>query len=1057
MAISRVTRRLSLLCAAPALLWCNSLVLAASAGVPVHVVKADLKSLIRAAVDSPVQFAVLVPHTASTANSGNWSTANGRATWRYAVDIPTAVSMSFHVTQSSLPESAVLVVRGTKTTTSYRARDLHRGELWSRVHPGEALQFTLTVAAPDRSKVSFKIVSLQAGYRSLGPGVQDHPYYRQLKAQLEQATGNAACVANYECQVTTANTPPGQATVALIIGNLWECTGVLLNDVPGDNTPYVLTARHCQTGKLGGGDPGAASTVTVYWDAVTSCGAALGSVYDANLSAQTGAQTIVEQQDAWLIKLDVNPVASDAQFAGFDASGGAVQGGYTIHHAEGYNKQFVEWYGRAYAVQQNNVDGTSYSSNFLETVNQLGNVGPGASGGGLFDQNNHLVGSLTGGPTSTDPSGYGACPVTPLAAPNGSNTVAYFTALASVWNSTADTSSSTGSTTLKSVLDPVNTGTQVVSSMPVEVVTLTAEPTVISDGQSAELQWSAPTATQCTAGGGLSGDGWSGMVSTSGTRSITETTSTEVTYTLSCSYPGGRTAATATTVDWVGPTPVVTLAAPYAVWTTRPALVSWSSNLAPCSLSGGGLSLTNLPPVGSTTTTQATATDVTYTVTCGPANDQGSYSATVMYVTPSVILEATGTDRILGQVFELRWLSYGDVCTPSGGAPNDGWSSNNSFNASNAPTSTFAPDVTTVGTYTYTLTCTSGTISVPQSVTVTFEQNAPYTTSSLGALSVTYSDSPADYVTLSWDSNISNCQINTNPNIPYALSDPLMIPYQARGSAVLSPPAPGTYSVSVTCAIPGNNPTTVTSTPQTLPVLAPPSPTETMSITPATVMQGQAFKVSWSSTNASYCEGSGGVPQSGWDTNGLFGDPAAGSFSYSPGGANQTGQFIFTLSCESIATGVPTTSTQATLTVEPITDKLTITPTTVRTNQAFTLSWTSSGASGCSASGGGANGAPWSGTLGTTGTANQTATTAGDYTYTVTCTANGFTAQAPASIKVSAPSSSSTSGSGGSSGGGGGGGGGIGLLELGALAGLLGLRRWRPSRARDPRRSPAAA
>ena len=70
----------------------------------------------------------------------------------------------------------------------------------------------------------------------------------------------------------------------------------------------------------------------------------------------------MEQQDAWLIELDVNPVVSDAQFAGFNAAGGAVQGGYTIHHAEGYDKQFTGWFGQAAAVQSD-VLGTTYVSN----------------------------------------------------------------------------------------------------------------------------------------------------------------------------------------------------------------------------------------------------------------------------------------------------------------------------------------------------------------------------------------------------------------------------------------------------------------------------------------------------------------------------------------------------------------------------------------------------------------------------------------------------------------------------------------------------------------------
>ncbi|MFZ0008260.1 MAG: hypothetical protein WAK94_08505, partial [Steroidobacteraceae bacterium] len=206
------------------------------------------------------------------------------------------------------------------------------------------------------------------------------------------------------------------------------------------------------------------------------------------------------------------------------------------------------------------------------------------------------------------------------------------------------------------------------------------------------------------------------------------------------------------------------------------------------------------------------------------------------------------------------------------------------------------------------------------------------------------------------------------------------------------------------------------------------------------------FNVSWSSTNASYCQASGGVPESGWDTNGAFADPATGTFSYAPGGPGQTGQFTFVLTCESIASGVPATSTQAQLTVEALTDSLTISPSSVTAGQPFTIAWTSNGASGCSASGGGANGTEWSGTLATAGSAKQTATTAGTYTYTVTCMANGFTSQAQTMVSVSAASSSGGSSS--SSSGGKGGGGDLGFLELAALAGLLAWQR-----VRTPRRA----
>jgi len=500
---------------------------AARAAVPaaVRVVRADLDRLIRAAADSPVQFAVPVLHAASSRTEGSWSVTGQQATWRYAVRVPGAVSLSFHAIDSALPESATLIVSGAEATTSYSAADLRRGELWSRIHAGDTLELALTVAAADRSRVALRIVALQAGYRAIGPGVSDHPTYKLLMPGDPSIVNNdASCVTNYECKVNAGNTPPASATVALVVENLYECSGTLINDVPGDGTPYVLTARHCETGKLGGGNPGAAAAVTVYWDGTSACGLPLGSIYDGTLATQTGARTVVEQQDAWLIELDVNPVVADAQFAGFDASGGAVLGGYTIHHAQGRDKQFVGWLGRAYVREESGALGTAYLSSFLETVNQVGNIGPGASGSALFDQDNHLVGALALGRKSADPSGYGACPVSAAAAPNGSNGVADFTALAAVWRSTADTTSSTGGVTLESVLDPAGTGALVVPSMPVTAVTFTAprppaprisfNPVVVVAGQSFTAAWSAANAANCTLTGGIPGGTWGASTQT---------------------------------------------------------------------------------------------------------------------------------------------------------------------------------------------------------------------------------------------------------------------------------------------------------------------------------------------------------------------------------------------------------------------------------------------------------------------------------------------------------------------------------------------------------------
>jgi hypothetical protein len=132
---------------------------------------------------------------------------------------------------------------------------------------------------------------------------------------------------------------------------------------------------------------------------------------------------------------------------------------------------------------------------------------------------------------------------------------------------------------------------------------------------------------------------------------------------------------------------------------------------------------------------------------------------------------------------------------------------------------------------------------------------------------------------------------------------------------------------------------------------------------------------------------------------------------------------------------------------------LTVAPTSVTVGQSYTLTWGASDSSGCQASNGGANGTPWTGVFPSIGTTTQTATTAGTFTYTVTCATGAAPLQAVANLTVS--QSSTGGGGGGGSGGnsgssGHGGGGGLGWLELaGLFAVTAGRRRLRALRLRS--------
>src|SRR4029079_19472420 len=74
---------------------------------------------------------------------------------------------------------------------------------------------------------------------------------------------------------------------------------------------------------------------------------------------------------------------------------------------------------------------------------------------------------------------------------------------------------------------------------PAPTVSLTANPTNISAGQSSSLSWSSTNASGCVASGG-----WSGTMSTAGSANVTPDSTTS--YTLACTGSGGTATESAT-------------------------------------------------------------------------------------------------------------------------------------------------------------------------------------------------------------------------------------------------------------------------------------------------------------------------------------------------------------------------------------------------------------------------------------------------------------------------------------------------------------------------------
>ena len=400
------------------------------------------------------------------------------------------------------------------------------------------------------------------------------------------------------------------------------CSGTLLNDYNGTNTPWFATANHCLT------DQTIASTASFEWFfQATNCGS---SQRDSRYSQTTGGATLLWTNfnlEVAFLKLN-NPPGKNTVFSGWNTDLKINEEIWGVHHPHGDQTMVSQGYVSNLLVTIDDISqGGTHLLNRVEYVS--GGIEPGSSGSGLFSitangNTPYWQGTLFG---SSDNNYQSA---------SYSNFGSYFS-------------------NLQAWLYP-----------PKPNVTFSATPTIIATGAQSTLTWTSKNATSCTASGG-----WSGNKNTSGTQP-TGALSTNQTYQLSCTGAAGITSSSVT----VAIKPTVSLTAtPAVVNDNTPTTLSWQSNNATSCTASGAWSGT-LSPSGNKTST-ALSSEKTFSIVCKGLG--GSVSASVSVpVAPSLTFTATpSTIDYLG-TSSLAWSSHNASACKAGG----NWSGSKSVTGS---------------------------------------------------------------------------------------------------------------------------------------------------------------------------------------------------------------------------------------------------------------------------------------------------------------------------------------------------------------------------------------
>lgn len=479
------------------------------------------------------------------------------------------------------------------------------------------------------------------------------------------------------------------------------------------------------------------------------------------------------------------------------------------------------------------------------------------------------------------------------------------------------------------------------------LVALTANPSTVNSGSATTLTWSSSGATTCSASGA-----WLGVKAAHGSQSTGPLTA-NATYTLICTGAMGSATQSAT-VSVKSPAPTVSLGAgPSTLASGTSSTLRWSAaNATSCEASGAWAGLRSVSGVQSTGVLTAGAT---YTLTCAGPGGSAAQSATVSVKpqAPSVSLSVGPSAIAGGGSATLNWsATNATTCSASGG-----WSGSKAITGSQSTGTLKATAI-------FTLTCSGTGGSAAQSATLTVSLHPTVT--------VGFSASPSTIAsgrgsTLTWSSNgATSCTATGAWSGSKALSGS-----QSTGTLT----ANATYIL--TCS--GNGGSATQSV--TVSVTAP-APTISLGASPSTVASGSGSTLTWSSTNATSCTGSGA-----WSgSKAISGSQSTGAL---------TADESYTLTCSG-AGGSAAQSATVSVTKPAPTVSLAASPSTIAGGSSSTLTWSTANATACTASG------TWSGSKAVNGSAS-TGALAADETYTLTCSGSGGSAVQSATVSVTTP------------------------------------------------------
>lgn len=320
-------------------------------------------------------------------NSGEWKTLpNNDKVWRLKIVCPEAFHINLIYDSFFMPEGAKFYIYNTDGSQVLGAFTSGNNKSYGT--------FSTGLIRGQETILEYYEPAAVSGQGLLNVSTVVHAY-RSIIGNLEKGYGDSgSCNININCPQGADWQTIKTSVVKILDGGYDHCTGTMINTVRQDCTPYFLTADHCSGGEQ--------NWVFYYnWES-SGC----ENEFVPLSQSVSGGQKVASLSavDFELLELSAEPPLDyNVFYAGWNVENTAAPRSTCIHHPEGDIKKISFNYD---ALVSSTFAGTP-NSHWEVTEWEEGTTEPGSSGSALFDENQRIVGMLSGGAASCSfTSGY---------------------------------------------------------------------------------------------------------------------------------------------------------------------------------------------------------------------------------------------------------------------------------------------------------------------------------------------------------------------------------------------------------------------------------------------------------------------------------------------------------------------------------------------------------------------------------------------------------------------------------------------------------------------------